>query len=479
MLSFRCLFLKSVYNLVDTNSLLITTRKSSVTYYKRFHQGIRWNLSGSIFYESLKILHQIFLLKSISIPEYGQIGTTFSIIYLAINLSSAGAFTSIPPFTKIFTQSKKAFRISFGIYFIIQATTLSLASLTIALLYTNNVLPSSKHLNLYIPLFIIVTEGLRMLLRSFLHTIFQNKTTILIDTVLFISYLASVWTPYALFNRAITLNLIFKPYLIISLLGFILFAFTTLKTYKNLPEEETTLPKNLWRRIFKARSFNYFTRVTKHIFTGNFLVPLFAARFGFATAGIFKFASYLADSIKGIIHVTVGFSGGALLAALKASNLKEKQLAFYTLSEKLNKLLAFIVIFVTFNLKSFQALNRTLYDPFSVLMFILFFLFITLLDNLFIVYDQFYIIEEQSDKIFGFKLIELLMFTAVIYFGGNLSALFIVSNLILVRTLSFGIIATNAYSLWRIAPRLKINKQFLIIAIIISGIFSYLINLVT
>jgi len=403
--------------------------------------------------------------------EYGRMGTTFSIIFLAVNFANAGAASTIPTFLNNFISNRKNFRVLFINYLLIQVFILLIAAIfTYKILFFGATGQS-------VLLSIIVIEGIRIILRTFLHTIFYNKSTILIDSLTFILYLFLIWIPYFIFNTPLTFNLIFTQYLITSFLGLTLFLISLGLFYKTLPENDFYKPENLLLRILKARFYNYAIRFTRYIYTGNFLVPLFAYHFGLEQAGILKFASSLSESIKSILNIAIGLPSGAVLALLKNKSLDDKKNIFNILSKKLNNILYFIAIFLIINLKPLLNLNNNIYNPQSLLFFALFFLILTLLENLLIIYEQFYIIEEYSDKLLIFKILELILFAMVVFLNQITPPLFIFINIALVQLVNFAIIATSSYHLWKITQKIKISLKFSITSILISGAIYYILSL--
>ena len=104
-------------------------------------------------------------------------------------------------------------------------------------------------------------------------------------------------------------------------------------------------------------------------------------------------------------------------------------------------------------------------------MFLLF-LLISLTELFFILYEQFYIIEEAVSKLFFFKLLELAMLYGVIKSPLAISPILILLGLIVVRFVSFLIIASNAFYTWKIKPFFKTTYTLFITSIIISITFS-------
>jgi len=441
---------------------------------KKFSTNFRWNLIGSSFYEILKIAHQIFLLKILETSSYGLMGSIFSIIYLTVYLSEFGLGSTLPPFLNIFIQSKQNFKnIFLKKYFLPQLLIIFSAATLTTYLYSKSFLNNLHAPFLLLIPSVILSESIRIFFRRFLHTVFESKKAIISEMILMPIYLLLVWIPYLFLNFKMTLNLVFLPYLIDSTFGTIFFIILINRFYRSLPEIPQTTIQNLWKRIIKARFFNYSASASKEFFKGNFLTPFFAYQFGLKDAGIFNLANHIAESIKAIMKATIIFSGNALLSQIKTSCLSAKQRAFKLLCKKLNIVIYPLAIFITMNYKLlFKTSEATISQ--STASMALLFLFISFMEYFFVIYDQFYIIEEQSFKLFLFKLLELTLYYIFIITHTFSSPFLTLLAIVVVRLISFAIISTNAYFLWKIKPNFSIPYKYLIAYTIFSLIF-YLI----
>jgi hypothetical protein len=457
---------------------MLENNNQEISVNEKFSSSFRWNITGSIVYESLKFAHQAFLLKTISTPTYGLIGSIFSIIYLVIYLSKIGFGDALAPFLNIFTKNKQNFRNLFiKKYLLPQIPLFVLAAIVSTYIYSTSFLnnPDAPLLAL-IPL-IIVFEGLRIFLRRFMHIIFLSKTTVIVETVLTTFFYSAVWIPYIFFNIPMTSNLVFLPYLFDSLAGVIIFIFMMKKFYKKLPEGELDYPKHFWNRVFKARIFSYSAvQVTKNLFTGNFLTPFFAAIFGLEQAGIFNLANHIAESIKSIMKVTILFSGNALLAQIKSASLEVKRKAFALLGQKLNTVIYPIVIFLAINYKPLLRFKMATNITGAALILTLIFLIITFMEQFFLIYEQFYIVEEQAHRLLIFKLLELALFYLFVHFNSLPTPAVALLGLLAIRAITFAIIAANAYLIWKIKPNFKIEIKYFIGYLSFSGLFYLLFS---
>jgi len=442
--------------------------KTTLSLKNSFRQAIRWNMLGSMAYEGLRIAHQVALLSIMDRASYGHAGVLFSLMFLAINLANAAADTTIPAFIEIFTKSKHSFFKTFLPYLFLQVPILIMGGGVAGLIYKKSLPTSSIGIGLKLFVAIVLFEGIRMIMRSFLHSVFINKVTMFIELIIMIAYMGAIWSDIIIYGRPVTLALIFIPYLVTSIMAVALLGAIIIWHVAALPSEKYQTQPGLWRRIVKARLFNCSTKFSKQLFTGNFLVPLFAHKFGLASAGIFKFSSYLADAIRGVINVVVGFSGGALFARLKSSKPAEKKQAFYTMSEKLNSIMYCCLIFLTVNYYHFW-----IDAPNSIIILSGLFLLIMLLEHFCSVYEQMHIVEEKTPLLFYAKIVEVAIAGGTIAFVT--SPLPLLTLLIGARFSSFFILAASAFRSWGISPHFKVRSGLIAVVALVS-IFIFIVH---
>ncbi len=445
---------------------------------KNFSSGFKWNIFGSSFYEGLKILHQLFLIKILEQLSYGLMGSIFSIIYLTVYLTDTGLTYTLPTFFNIFTDSKANFKnIFLKKYFSPQILLITASSILVTYIYSISFLNSTYSPFLYTIPLTIFFESIRIFLRRFLHTAFKSKEVVISESIQTPLYILAVWIPYLFFKFPMTLNLIFIPHLIDSIVGTIVLTAMIQKYYTGLSNTKESCPTNLWPRIFKARLFNYSINISKQFFTGNFLTPFFAAQFGLKDAGIFNLVNHLAESIKSIMKSTTIFSGNALLVKFKTGTIKAKRFAFDLLNKKLNLIIYPVVIFIFTNYQLISSLQESQNITQATFAMGLLFILLTLADYFFIIYDQFYIIEEQSGKLFLFKVLEFLLFYTLIISNNITSPFMAILGILIIKATSFTIIATNAYSRWKIKLNFYIPYKYLMIYFAVSFVFKIISKL--
>ncbi len=432
--------------------------------HRQFKRSFQWTLLGSIIYETLKILHCFILKECMSESIFGAMGSVFSLIYLTTYIADFGATNSIPPFLSLCTKSRKTFAQFFINYSLVPHLPLVIIGAIAAMMVAATKFPLTPYL-VIIPLLIIM-ETVRSFLRLLLHTTFQAKRAVSTELVIFFLYLAAIWLPYCTGMMPLSLNHIFAIHLIDSTATVGIFIWLTIKFYRSLPQtESSSLPSGLSKRLIATKLFNYMLRVSRNMFSSNFLTPLFATKYGLVAAGMFYFASMLANTIQAIVKSVIGYSGNALLANLKDSPQHTKKEAFSMLFGRFMYVVAPIIIIVILNLNNIIRLSSSHSQPGETIAILLLFLLISFTEFFFILYEQFYIIEEAAHKLFFTKVLELLFFYLLITSPLSISPITTLVGLIIIRVISFSIIACNAYYWWKIRPHFTIGPRYLIACI--------------
>lgn len=422
-----------------------------------FRKMVYWNFGGSIVYEIIKTLHNFFIIRFLSIQEYGLIGTVLSIIYLSVKMADIGTTHALPPFFSLLRKDKNIFSTIFLRFFIIPlfpAMAITAAIVTYICYY--NFLPPNAIGYLWIVPALVFLETLRSFLRYFLHFSFQSHYVVSFEVASFFSYIAAIWIQFLWFRSAITpLYMILLAHLVDSLFIVCFFIIMVFKYYRALPAKSETqiVLKEVKSRINKMRIFNYLLRVSRELFTNHFLTPFFALRFGLPKIGLFFFAGSLATSIQSVLKAVIGYSGTALFANVKEYDLVEKKKAFQLLFKKLMQMLTPLLISIIVCLPTIITISKSYMSGEIVLVSLLLFCILISIEFFFMLYEQFYIMEESAEHLFMVKLFEFFLLYMVLgssYFSLGMVGTF--AWVVGIRFFSFFIIVVNAYYRWRMHP---------------------------
>lgn len=437
----------------------------------KFQREFKWSLLGSILYESVKTIHCFLLLYFLDPVVFGKVGSIFSSVYLAIRIADFGMTYSLTPFLQDSIRSRKNFY-----HFLVRMTLLP-HSIPLVAVAVGTTLWYRAHFSppyTFILPIMIVLETVRSFIRMLLHNLFKSRITVIIELIIFFSYIGFIWFAFLVLGRPLTLNLVFLPHLADSALCMIAFAGLLYRFYCSLPIGDELAEHSIsWWRLFSTRFFNYLLRINRNMFTSNFLTPFFALVYNLETAGIFYFASSIANALYAIVRTMVTFAGGGLLANLKQESLSMKKRAFSLLSDKVLNLIVPLSVVILVNYHVIVGLKSSDHTATLTISLSLLYLIIMLLESLFVLYEQFYLLEEMMQRLFFFKLFELTFFYGILYLG-LVQYFSLVSSLLVIvsiRIINLAVIAIDAYGLWGIHFGLHLRKA------LVAGSFLFSLSL--
>lgn len=448
---------------------------------KKFQSGFQWILFGSIMYETGKIVHYFLLFKTLSSIMYGMAGSLFSLIYLTTYMADLGASNSLPPFLHIFKQDKSIFKRFLLFYSLMPHLPILVICATGITIFIAYKFPSICMSLLICVLLLVILETIRSFLRVLLHITFQAKRAVVTELVIFFAYITIIWVPYFWGKMPLTLERLFFTHLIDSCSSVICLLLLVKAYYVSLPNsndgESSKFPAKFGRRLVLTRMFNYLLRVSRNMFTSNFLTPFFAIKFGVASAGFFYFASTLVNSMQIVVKSVINYAGGALLASVKDHSQSAKKEAFQTLSQKVMYVIIPVIVMLLVNHRSILKL-ASLSDPVSNTLVLSFLFFvISFSEFISVLYEQFYIIEEAANRLFFFKLFELVFFYSLIVSDIVTSSVIALLGLIAVRFVSLAIIALSAFQIWGVKLNFKVKPFYWIFWFFIAILVALFLQL--
>ncbi|MCB9493590.1 MAG: hypothetical protein H6679_04925 [Epsilonproteobacteria bacterium] len=449
---------------------------------QRFKYGFKWTLAGSIMYEVVKSFHIFLLFSYMTHASYGIVGALFSLIYLTTYIADFGASNTIPSYASLFTQSRKSFVYTFVHYYLLPNTPFIILCTGLCTYIFLPKFLSTQSSMFWIAPCIIVLETVRSFMRYLLHTIFLNKQVVVIELTLFFLYKASIWFCFFVMGWTLSLELIFFPHFVDSLLCVLLFSVLTVRYVIRLPSTDLTdhdidqIRKASISKTYAMRICNCILRFARHMFTSNLLTPLFAYKFGLKSAGFFYLSSSFAHSLQSIIRYSVGFSGNALLASLKQSPLSTKKEAFGMLCQSMVNLIAPPTLFLLINYHPIVRLSQRHEVTSITVSLSLIFLLITFTEFFFMIYEQFYIVEQESSKFLLIKLIELGLLYFAFEANPYATPFSILTFLIVIRCIVFAIIASHAFFQWRLKPRFVTNTSYMLVTLACSLLCLFIIS---
>jgi hypothetical protein len=466
-----------------------------------FRTSVRWNTAGAIGYQSLLLAHQAALYKIMSSAQYGAMSVLLSFIYLGAVIADGGLDATLSTFFGELTRERftfKKFLLPHWVSVFLVATTLALIFGLVHEHFFTTV-PLSPFVIVSASL-ILIAESFRRSLRMTLQLAFKAKIVTLLDIGTMLIYLTFVWGSYfsgTLFNGTplgesplsetpLSLELLMGALafcsVVCSLMMGILVGIwqrklsdtgSTQKSDHEVSQHEVSqnilLKKgSLQKRLIFGRLINGGNTLTHQLFSGNVLVPLVSMSSGLGDAGLIKLASYVAHGLVTIVRKIVGFSGSALLAALKNAPWTAKRPAFWELSRTLYTTLFFSIIAMT-SMSSHLVAQEVISNEQSSILLLVILLIVS--EGLCISYETLFIIEEKTLYAIALNSTTGLVAGLLILCAPTLSLVTLLSLILCVRLALFGAMAFVASHLWQLYPLLpSVSGKFLTRTSLLAGL---------
>ncbi len=446
-----------------------------IPYLPQFRRGLFWTLIDSIGSQGLVILFHLLYRSFAGAIRHGVLGCLLSLIYLATTVVNMGLDSTLAPFLETFSASRKRFVLLTRLLLIPQA--LFLGTLCILAFIGSSYMPVinffqmlapyfSQHLLAY-SLLTFFFESMRKTLRTFLQLSFYFRFAAVVElfgvgvNIIGITLL-HYFHHLTLINSMLILMSAALAQLII-LIGGITVWYYTLKD-----EEMPALNQSkLYLRISKTRVFSWVLNCLHQLYSGNFLVPVCAFQFGIESASLMKVITSISYWITLVAKKALGVTSNALLAHLKSRSPETQIHAFHFLTEVFNQVLYGLLIFLIINGKKIL-LHQVQSIPTVTWSLLYGMVLLTFLESLFVLYEKWYIVEEDAQTYLGFNLISIGLLYLVIQMLQ--APLAILSAIICIRVITFIALSLFSFYRWNIWPSFKPYSLTLLISMVISCI---------
>ncbi len=444
-----------------------------------YKHGIIWTLIDSLGSQGLVILYHLFFRTVAGASLHGIMGCLLSSIYLLIALTNLGLDKTIAPFLETFSASQKNFKqfvLTLIIPQVILISTCALFCYTGFYLLKETV-PLLSNLSAYLTPTIVgyialtfFFESLRKTFRTFLQLSFYFKFTTIIELFGISANLLALYLFYNANN--LTLLSSWQALAYTSAAQLALLTGGMFHIYTHLSQEEKAVSlRSLLKRFTKTRLFSWALQCLNQLYSGNFLVPICALQFGIESASLMKIITSISYWITLIAKKVFGITSNALLAHVKSRSKETQTKAFHYLSDIFNQGISCVLIFLLINGKKLAYL---LYEaPPQVTWSLLYFmLLLTFFESFFVLYEKWYILEEDAHTYLGFNLLSV----GLVYFIARTlsSPTSILVAIIIVRALTFIVLTLFSFYRWKIWPSFKPHWRTVLGALAMSGI-SYVL----
>ena len=200
-------------------------------------------------------------------------------------------------------------------------------------------------------------------------------------------------------------------------------------------------------------------------------MPICALQFGIASASLMKVISSIAYWITLLGKNVLGIASNALFSHIKSHSETTQKNAFHIISGIFTQALYGLGIFLLIN--GYQLMLFYINAPAQVTWSLLYFmLFLTFFENFFVIYEKWYILEEDTALYLFLNLISIGLLYSLTPF--LTSPLVIVSIIIGVRVITYLFLVLISWYRWNILPSLIPHPLTLSLSLILS-VTTYLI----
>ncbi len=449
-----------------------------IPFYTNFRHTFTWVTLESLTYYGLLSLHQIVLFQYTSPEVYGVIGTTYALSYLCVYFLIAAFDKALAPFFARFTTGQDS------VWSLVRyqaIPTYAVASIILSLLYL-----AKPYLATKFNYFDYISDSLFLLLaakiqiemtrkgfKTFLNLTHQSHVAAVAEIIAMLIYIVVVWSLFIL-TGTITLMTVFVPLVVAILISTLIMIWRVAGWYHTLPLCGEPITRATHLQFAKNRIATMGFHMNRLFFTADFLVPFFAYKFGLAAAGILKLASKIVSTFTIIIRRIFETSSNVMMANVRECTLEDRISMFSFITNWINQVIYALIIFFAINHRWLFMTPQIASDQLGIAEIAYAYLFLSLTDNLFIAYEQFYIAQEKAYYLLALNIMSLLTFIGATLMLHTLSPITTITLLASIRLIACILLGFYSYAQWRIKPSLQIKMTPILGATAIS-ILAFLI----
>ena len=310
-----------------------------------------------------------------------------------------------------------------------------------------------------------VSESIRRTCKYFLQLMFYTRLTAFTDLIGMATNLSLLVA--AAFSGYLSITYCWAVITGISLIQLFVFILAFARIYKTLPSDAITQRVDL-PRMYKTRLSVWALHCLNQLFSGNFLVPVCAQRFGIEQASLLKVLTSISYWITLITQKVFGISSNALLAHLKSHSAETQRNAFSYLSFYFNQALYALLIFLSINGKKL-ALMQVTSGAFVTWSLLYLLLILSFFESFFVLYEKWYIFEEQAHYYLLMNAISFGLLYALL--PQILSPVSILLTVIILRSITLLAITIVSFYRWNIWPSYAPDVRTVAGALILSVLF--------
>lgn len=458
--------------------ILAFMRDRMIPFYN-FRHTFTWVALESLTYYGLLSLHQVVLFQYTSHELYGVIGTTYALSYMCVYFLISGLDKALAPFFSRYSKNKETVQ---SLIFYQAIPTFAFALIVLSLIYFAKPYLTSKFhyfdfisnglfMLLVVKIFIEMT---RKSLKTILNLTFQSHISAMAEIIAMLLYIVIVWSLF-LVTGTITMEKVFVPLVIVISISTLIMAWYVRIWYRQLPiTDERVCSITQWQ-FAKNRLFTMGFHMNRLFFTAEFLVPFFAYKFGLETAGLLKLASKIVSTFSIIVRRVFETASNVMLANVQELSQEVRVTLFSFITTWTNQAIYALMIFFAINHQKLFIHSNSNYTQLGITSIAYYYLLLSLIDSIFIAYEQFYIAQEKAYYLFGINLLCFFSFITAVSIFKTVSPIQTLALLAGIRLTFSVLLGLYSYMRWRIRPSLAVRPTAILGATAISVLF-FLLN---
>ena len=404
---------------------------------------------------------------------FGISGTLFSTIYLLISLTNFGFDYSLFAFHRYYTTCQKNFKKLMQHFAIRSFVVLGTATALLMLLQHFFYVPQIYFITQFTttPLIILLTfififESMKKSFELFANLSFLNKTITVVEISTLIAYVSMVWGYYFWYGE-INLYTIFACMCIMSCIELYLVLQRLQKFQITLPVDCPLQSQPTTKEIITNQAVNYINQITKALFSPNFIIIFLAYHLGMKKAGYIKLIIDIIILLYMLLNRAVGIPSGALMsqrATPQEPNLPHFSITFLKITNAYIQFLYALLIICGFAI--IPCIIKSNCIDTTLVINILLFTVAGFLEYLMITYEKLYLTQGASGKLAIINLIGLLSIMPALWYSTFLPKNYLLFPFIVIRCISFSMIAFLTYQTWNLTPCFRIKMKTLLITLL-------------
>lgn len=447
-------------------------------FYTHFRHTVRWITIESLTYYGLLSLHQLVLFRFTTPELYGVIGTTYALSYLCVYFLILGFDKALAPFFARFSQNKASIT---SLIWYQALPTYIFTGCILGLLYSAKpyLAPKFHYLDFISnPLFLVLIakvfiEITRKGFKSLLILTHQTHIAAAAEIIAMLLYIVVVWSLFIL-TGSITLAKIFIPLVTAISISTIIMIWFVFKWFRSLPTTNGQVGYEVHKQFAQNRIATTGFQLSRLFFSSEFLIPFFAYKFGLSQAGLLKLASKIVSTFSTIIRRVFETSSNVLMAHVRECSLENRTGMFSLVTNWINQALYACIIFFIINHNYLFQKNSIATTELSFVPLAYGYLFLILMNSIFIAYEQFYIAQERAYYLFILNFATIGAFLISLSIFPTISSTSIIVLLAVIRLVSCALLGLYSYLRWHIKPSIAARPFPLIGATAISLLFFIL-----